>query len=103
MLNIFIGGNTYMLREEIKALVPSSKIFTTKWRWIKNQKSWQLKMKNIFLTDDFKSQLDDFSKKHDLTLQINEVITSTPKSITDYPSEDEFWESFHRRYGRRYS
>ena len=102
MVNIFIGGNTYMLREEIKALVPSSKTFANNWRWIKNTKSWQLKIKDTFFTDNFKTLLEEFSKQHDLSLQINEVITSTPKSINDYASEEEYWEAFHRRNGQRY-
>lgn len=102
MVNIFIGGNTYILREEIKALIPPSETFTNKWRWVKNTKSWQLKIKDTFLTDDFKTLLDEFSKQHDLTLQINEVIAPNPKSINDYASEEEYWESFHRRNGRRY-
>lgn len=102
MVNIFIAGNTYMLREKIKLLVPSSKTFTNKWRWVKNTKSWQLKMEDTFLTDEFKTLLEEFAKQHDLTLHINEVITSTPKSINDYASEEEYWEAFHRRNGQRY-
>jgi len=102
MINIFIGGNTYMLREEIKALIPPSETFTNKWRWVKNTKSWQLKMEDTFLTDDFKTLLEEFAKQHDLSLQINEVITFTPKSINDYDSEAEYWEAFHKRNGRRY-
>jgi len=102
MVSIFISGNTYMLREEIKALVPSSKVFSNKWRWVKNTKSWQLKMENTFLSNNFKTLLEEFAKQHDLTLHINEVITSTPKSINDYASEEEYWEAFHKRNGRRY-
>ena len=102
MVNIFIGGNTYMLREEIKALVPPSETFTNKWSWIKSSKSWKLKVGDDFLTDEYKNLLEEFSKKHDLSLQINEVITSTPKSINGYASEEEYWESFHRRYGKGY-
>jgi hypothetical protein len=102
MFNVFLSGDTYMLREEIKSLVPSSKTFTNKWRWVRPSKSWQLKIKNTFLTDDFKTMLEEFTKQHDLSLQINEVITSTLKSINDYASEEEYWEAFHKRNGRRY-
>ncbi len=102
MVNIFIAGNTYMLREKIKLLVPSSKTFTNKWRWVKNTKSWQLKMEDTFLTDEFRTLLEEFAKQHDLTLHINEVFSSTPKSINDYTSEAEYWESFHKRNGQRY-
>ena len=103
IFNVFLSGNTYMLREEIKALVPSSETFTNKWRWIKSTKSWQIKMEDTFLTDDFKTLLEEFAKQHDLALQINEVaISSTQKSINDYASEEEYFEAFHKRNGRRY-
>jgi len=103
VFNVLLSGNTYMLREEIKALVPPSKTFTNKWRWIKSTKSWQLKMADTFLTDEFKTLLKGFAKQYDLALQINEVaISSTPKSINDYASEEEYWEAFHKRNGRRY-
>ena len=84
MLNVFIGGNTYMLREEIKALIPSSETFTHRWRFIKSAKTWQLKVEDTFLTNDFKALLEEFTKQHNLSLQINEVIVSTTKSINDY-------------------
>jgi len=102
MVNVFIGGNTYMLRQEVKALLPSSETFTHKWRFIKSETIWQLKMEDTFLTDDFKTLLEEFTKQHDLSLQINEVIASNPKSINDYDSEEEYWEAFHKRNGRRY-
>ena len=102
MVNIFIGGDTYMLREELKSLLPSSEMFTSKWRFIKSTKSWQLKMEYLFFTDDFKTLLEEFTKQHDLSLQINNVIASNPKSINDYDSEEEYWEVFHKRNGRRY-
>ena len=59
-------------------------------------------MEYTFLTDEFKTLLEEFVKQHDLTLHINEVFSSTPKSINDYPSEEEYWEAFHKRNGRRY-
>jgi hypothetical protein len=102
MVNIFIGGNTYMLREEIKALIPSSKTFTNKWRWLKGTKSWQLKVADSFMTEDFKSILENFSKKYSLTLEILEEIKPKIKSINDYDNDEAFFQDFHRRNGRRY-
>lgn len=55
------------------------------------------------MTTAYTDTLESFVSKHDLELEILKEIKLKPKSINDYDTEEEYWDSFHQRNGRRYS
>ena len=104
MYDIYLTGDSFQHKEDIKKLKPKNPKFSRYWRWSKTLKCWELtKVANTYMTKEFQDSLLLFSKETDLTLEILEEIKTKVKSINVYETEEEYWEDFHKRNGRRYS
>jgi len=97
MYNIYISGDTYSLREEIKRLKPTNKHFKRWWRYDYKFNCWHLKVADTFFTKEFNTLIVNFSQKHSLILEVLQEPKPVKKSINDFESEEEYFEHFHKK------
>ena len=99
MYNIYIMGWTFHITKEIKELKPKTKDFKTDWKYWKNTyPGWHLRrVPKKYMTKEYINQLEEFCLKHELVIEIDKVIEPRVKNITEYDTEEEFFEAFHRR------
>jgi len=103
MHNVYITGDTFPYKEEIKQLKPHVEKFKKQWSFNKKIKCWHLKVADEYMTEDFKKVLQSFTSRNNLELEILEEFKPKIKPLSEYENPDEFFESFHLRNSRRYS
>jgi len=102
MHNVYISGNTFPCKEEIKHLKPATEKFKRQWSFNRTVKCWHLKVADEHMTEDFKKVLQHFTSTNNLKLEILKEFKPKIKPLSDYEDPDEFFESFHQRNSRRY-
>jgi hypothetical protein len=102
MHNIYISGNTFPCKEEIKHLKPDTEKFKRQWSFNRTVKCWHLKVADEHMTEDFKKVLQHFTSRNNLKLEILKEFKPKIKPLSDYEDPDEFFELFHQRNSRRY-
>ncbi len=103
MHNIYITGDTFPYKEEIKHLKPHVEKFKKRWSFNRTLQCWQLSVADEYMTEDFKKVLQSFTSRNNLKLEILKEFKPKIKPLSDYENPDEFFESFHQRNSRRYS
>ena len=102
MYNIYLSGNTFDLKEEIKELKPKRKDFKGWWKYNYDFKSWEINIPNNIISKKFLEELQNFTKKHKLKIEIYEFTNNNTKSIKDYDNIESFFQDFHNNNSRKY-
>jgi hypothetical protein len=97
---IYLSGNTFNLKDEIKSLIPNRKDFVNWWKFKPDIKCWELNVPNSIFSKKFRNDLEEFANKHNIKLEISEFTKQT-KSINDFNSPEDFFAYLHKNNSYR--
>lgn len=96
MVNFYITGDTFNLKEDIKKLKPNRKDFNSWWKYNYDFKCWELNVPNNFNSSKYEKKLQLFCNEYDLKLEICKLTKSLTKSISDFESLEAYFQYFHK-------
>jgi hypothetical protein len=100
MVFLQITGNTFNIKDELKAIRPiNTKNF---WKFNFDSKTWILQLGNNSYTKHFKDAITSFCKDHNLFFEeslVNRQDNYVTKSINDFNDSQSFFDYFHSTFG----
>jgi hypothetical protein len=95
MYSIYIIGDTYHLKEDIKKIKPKRKDFKNWWKYNYDFKAWELSVPNHCYSKKFSNRIQFFCDEHNLKVEILEFTKLLTKSMNDFESHEAFFAYLH--------
>lgn len=95
MYDIYITGNSYHVKDELKKLLPARKNLKKWWYYNYDFNCWQLTLQNSMISKKYLNRLYAFCDKNNLKLEIFEQIKNK-KNINDFKTSEDFFDYFHK-------